>query len=47
MKAIRIAAFGGPDVMSLQDVERPQAQPGEVLVKVIMAADQPGRLQDT
>ncbi|MBI6704482.1 NADP-dependent oxidoreductase [Pseudomonas viridiflava] len=41
MKAIRIAAFGGPDVMSLQDVERPQAQPGEVLVKVIMAGINP------
>ncbi|WP_122587836.1 NADP-dependent oxidoreductase [Pseudomonas viridiflava] len=41
MKAIRIAAFGGPDEMSVQEVERPQAQPGEVLVKVIMAGINP------
>ncbi|MBA1228127.1 NADP-dependent oxidoreductase [Pseudomonas viridiflava] len=41
MKAIRIAAFGGPEVMSLQDVDRPQAQQGEVLVKVMMAGTNP------
>ncbi|MCF5706420.1 zinc-binding dehydrogenase [Pseudomonas syringae] len=41
MKAIRIAAFGGPEVMSLQDVDRPQAQQGEVLVKIMMAGINP------
>jgi NADPH:quinone reductase-like Zn-dependent oxidoreductase len=33
MKAIRIDHFGGPEVMEVSEVEIPQLQPGEVLVK--------------
>lgn len=34
MKAIRIAAFGGPEQMELADVPAPQPAPGEVLVAI-------------
>ncbi len=34
MKAWRVHAFGGPDAMSLEAVERPEPGPGEVLVQV-------------
>jgi len=34
MKAIRVHAFGGPEVLKLEDVERPRPGPGEVLVRV-------------
>ncbi len=32
MKAISIKEFGGPDVLALRDLERPQAKPGEAIV---------------
>ena len=34
MKAIRVAAYGDPKVLQLQDVERPKPGPGEALVRV-------------
>lgn len=34
MKAIRIHAFGGPDVLVYEDTPKPDVQPGEVLVRV-------------
>jgi len=34
MKAIRIHAPGGPDVMKLEDAPEPQPKPGEAVVKI-------------
>jgi len=34
MKAIRVHAFGGPEVLKLEDVAPPQAGPGQVVVRV-------------
>lgn len=34
MKAVRLHAFGGPDVLTYEDVPQPGIQPGEVLVRV-------------
>ena len=34
MKAIRVAGFGGPEVLELVDVPEPVAGPGEVLLDV-------------
>jgi putative PIG3 family NAD(P)H quinone oxidoreductase len=38
MRAVVIARFGGPDVLELRDVPRPEPGPGEVLVRVRAAA---------
>lgn len=38
MKAILVAEYGGPEVLKLGEVERPQPQAGEVLVRVVFAA---------
>jgi NADPH2:quinone reductase len=37
MKAIRITAFGGPEVLTLADVERPTPKAGEALVRIAAA----------
>lgn len=37
MKAIRVTAFGGPDVLTLADVDRPEPRAGEVLVRIAAA----------
>jgi NADPH2:quinone reductase len=34
MKAIRVSAFGGPNVLTLTDIERPVPKAGEALVRV-------------
>ncbi|PTW60515.1 NADPH:quinone reductase-like Zn-dependent oxidoreductase [Breoghania corrubedonensis] len=34
MKAVRIHAFGGPEVLQYEDAPKPALQPGEVLVRV-------------
>ena len=34
MKAIRINNYGGPEVLSLEDVHQPQPDAGEVLVRI-------------
>lgn len=41
MKAVRIHSFGGPDVLLLEDVPKPQAGAGEVLIKVQAASVNP------
>ncbi len=41
MKAIRISAFGGPEVLQLADVPDPQPGPGQVLVRVAAAGVNP------
>ncbi len=41
MKAIRINEFGGPDVMKLEDIERPVPAPDEILVKVYASGVNP------
>jgi NADPH:quinone reductase-like Zn-dependent oxidoreductase len=40
-KAIRVAQFGGPEVLQLGDVELPEPQPGEVRVTVRIAGVNP------
>src|SRR5258707_4486294 len=42
MKAIRIHAFGGPEVLVYEDVARPTAGLGEVLIRVSAAGLYPG-----
>lgn len=41
MKAIRISAFGGPEVMQLAEVPDPQPGPGQVLVRIFAAGVNP------
>ncbi len=41
MKAIRIHEFGGPEVMKIEEVERPLAQPDEILVKMYASGVNP------
>src|SRR5215510_9060552 len=37
MKAVRVREFGPPEVMHVEEIERPVAGPGEVLVEVAAA----------
>ncbi len=41
MKAVRINEFGGPEVMKLEEVERPVPAPDEILVKVYASGVNP------
>lgn len=41
MRAVVITQFGGPDVLEVQQIERPQPGPGEVLVRVIASGTNP------
>ncbi|MDL2356009.1 MAG: NADP-dependent oxidoreductase [Pseudomonadota bacterium] len=41
MKAVRLHAFGGPEVLRYEDAARPELQPGEVLVRVRAAGINP------
>jgi NADPH:quinone reductase-like Zn-dependent oxidoreductase len=41
MKAIQIRTFGGPDVLTYDDVPRPVVGPGEVLIRVYAAGVNP------
>ena len=41
MKAIRVNEFGGPDVMKLEEIERPAPAADEVLVKVYASGINP------
>ena len=37
MRAVRIARFGGPEVMAIDEVERPEPGDDQVLVQVKVA----------
>ena len=41
MKAIRVHAFGGPDVLKLEEMPDPKAGPGEIVVRVRAAGVNP------
>lgn len=41
MKAVRIHRFGGPDVMNVEEIERPIPAPDEILVKVYASGVNP------
>ncbi|GAA4009351.1 NADP-dependent oxidoreductase [Streptomyces plumbiresistens] len=41
MKAIQYEEYGGPEVLRLVEVEEPQAGPGQIRVKVVVAAVNP------
>ena len=41
MKAIRVSAFGGPEVLKVEDVPDPRPQAGEVVVRVKAAGVNP------
>lgn len=41
MKAVRIHDFGGPDVLRVEDIERPEPNVGEVLIEVHAASINP------
>lgn len=41
MKAVRVRRFGGPEVLTLEDVPRPVPGPGELLVRVRAASVNP------
>ena len=43
MKAVRFDQYGDRDVLYIAELEVPQPGPGEVLVEVRAAGDQPGR----
>ncbi len=38
MKAVIASGYGGPDVLSIQDIEKPEPRKGEVLIKVKAAS---------
>src|SRR3954469_19619033 len=41
MKAIRLHQFGGPEVLRYEDAPRPEAAPGELVVRVAAAGVNP------
>src|SRR5580704_2588405 len=41
MKAIRVHSFGGPEVLQFEEISRPDAGPGQVLVRVHAAGVNP------
>lgn len=41
MRAVRIHAFGGPDVLKIEQIPRPEPGPGEVLIRVHAAGVNP------
>ena len=41
MKAVRIHEFGGPEVMRIEEVERPVPQSDEILVKMYASGVNP------
>jgi hypothetical protein len=41
MKAVRIHEFGGPEVLKVEEVERPKPQADEVLIKVYATSVNP------
>jgi NADPH:quinone reductase-like Zn-dependent oxidoreductase len=43
-KAVRFRRYGGPDVLEVVEVSRPDVGPGQVLVEVVAAAVNPGEI---
>ncbi|MGC1301419.1 MAG: NADP-dependent oxidoreductase [Caulobacteraceae bacterium] len=41
MKAVRIHEFGGPEVLQIEDLDRPEPQSGEVLIEILAAGVNP------
>jgi len=41
-RAVKFSRYGGPEVLEIAEVPRPQAGPGEVLVRVVVAPVNPG-----
>ena len=41
MKAVRLHEFGGPEVLRMEDVPRPDVGPHDVLIRVIAASFNP------
>jgi hypothetical protein len=41
MKAVRIHKFGSPDVMQIEEVQRPAPAPDEILVKIYASGINP------
>jgi NADPH:quinone reductase-like Zn-dependent oxidoreductase len=41
MKAVRIHSFGGPEVLQLDEIPRPEPKPNELLVRVYAAGVNP------
>lgn len=41
MRAVVVERFGGPDVLELKEIERPEPGPGELLVRVVCAGTNP------
>ncbi|WP_228001350.1 NADP-dependent oxidoreductase [Nocardia australiensis] len=44
MKAVKFTEYGGPDVLTVVEVPRPAAGPGQVVVAVMTAATNPGEI---
>jgi len=45
MKAVRMHDYGGPDVLTYEDVPRPKPKSGEILVRIYAASVNPIDLQ--
>jgi len=41
VRAVVVERFGGPDVLELKEIERPEPGPGELLVRVVCAGTNP------
>jgi NADPH2:quinone reductase len=46
MKALRFRGFGQPDVLSIEEVERPEPAPGEALIQIKAAAINPSDVKN-
>ena len=44
MRAVKFTSYGGPDVLDVVEVPRPEADPGQVVVAVVTAATNPGEI---
>src|ERR671927_1515665 len=44
-RAVRFDHYGGSDVLSVVDIDQPHAGPGEVVVRVVAAATNPGEIK--
>jgi NADPH:quinone reductase-like Zn-dependent oxidoreductase len=44
-RAVRFDRYGGSDVLEVVDVDQPRPEPGEVVVRVVVAATNPGEIK--